>query len=248
MVVMFMRKIIEYDLLEKNMGIDDIVSAESFINISDYKLTYWEFLYKAHTQISNEKFHNMRYYYLNINRLLYKISIPFINMFYYKKSFDSVPIENRNFRKPEIDYFEELYFFYFFSVIELIFVVINKCFVLINECLELGINNKQNSSFETSIANALRNNENINNLSEIKDLEKYISNYKGSIFDVCKRNYRNLYVHDFTGEIPKYKSNDSTNFEIDIKMEDSFADCIALLKELDSFLKLIDKVVIKFIT
>ena len=31
-------------------------------------------------------------------------------------------------------------------------------------------------------------------------------------------------------------------------MEDSFADCIALLKELDSFLKLIDKVVIKFIT
>ena len=92
-------------------------------------------------------------------------------MFYYKKSFDSVPIENRDFRKPEIDYFEELYFFYFFSVIELIFVVINKCFVLINECLELGINNKQNSSFETSIANALRNNENINNLSEIKDLE-----------------------------------------------------------------------------
>lgn len=240
-----MSKIVEYDLLNKNIDKEDINFAKLLIDLDKYKLTYWKNLYERKDKIPKEKFGNMRYYYLNINRMINRLEIPYINMVFYKRKIDEIPEEYRLVRFCEKSCYDDLYFLYFFEVIEMIFIIINKILVLTNDCLELGQDNKSNSNFEANILNAIKEKKDICDSLELKELMNYLSSYKGSIIEICKNDYRNLYVHDYTKEIPKYKEDDSGNvtYEYKLTVENSFDDVIKLLQELKIFLALIDKVI-----
>ena len=80
---------------------------------------------------------------------------------------------------------------------------------------------------------------------EINNYLKYMSNYKTSVFNKAKEDYRNKNTHDFTSEIPKYRIiDDQITFDESLKIDKTYSDLLSLLDELKKYIKLVDDVVI----
>ena len=72
-----------------------------------------------------------------------------------------------------------------------------------------------------------------------------MSNYKTSVFNKTKEDYRNKNAHDFTSEIPKYRIiDDQITFDESLKIDKTYSDLLLLLDELKKYIKLVDNVVI----
>ncbi len=234
-------KVVELDLLKKRIKEEVLNNSRCVVKFDTYMLNYWDKLHKNKNKFKKQnKFENLRYYYLHINREITKLEIPYVNMVYYKNLNENVLPKNKLYRLIDAVSYEELYFYYFFETIEHIYNIINKLLVLINEAFELNQNNKDNNQFEKELLNSLKKSK-LYEKNEIRKLVSYLANYKNSIFERCKTNYRNLYVHDFTNDIPKYKiENGELIFGESLKISGTYKNISDLLCELKNLINLIN--------
>lgn len=236
------------DLLkyEKNKKItdEDIVEVKKIIAADKMKFTYFQLMHEKQNDFKDrERFENMRFYYLNLNKIINYLQVSFLNVYYYQKIYNSISSREKLYRLSDVVFYEELYFYYFFIMVDNIFKIIDKTGILLNDCLNLEIKREDNK-FNILLVKEMEKLKNDSTV-EINNYLQYMSNYDGSTFDKMKRKYRNQNTHNFTSEVPKYRIvGDQITFDDNLKIDKTFEDLLSLLNELNKYIKLVDQVVI----
>ena len=132
------------DLLkyEKNKKItdEDIVEVKKIIAADKMKFTYFQLMHEKQNDFKDrERFENMRFYYLNLNKIINYLQVSFLNVYYYQKIYNSISSREKLYRLSDVVFYEELYFYYFFIMVDNIFKIIDKTGILLNDCLNLEI-------------------------------------------------------------------------------------------------------------
>ena len=235
--------LLQYEI-DKRVTKEDIVEIKKIIDTDKMRFTYFQLLHEKQKNFKNsEQFINERFYCLSLNRSINDLQISFLNAYYYRNMNKSISPKVRLYRLKDAVSYEELYFYYFFITIDSIFKIIDKSGILLNDCLDLELN-KEDNNLNLSVIKtmtAIKNDTTI----EINNYLKYMSNYKTSVFNKAKEDYRNKNTHDFTSEIPKYRIiDDQITFDESLKIDKTYSDLLSLLDELKKYIKLVDDVVI----
>ena len=195
--------LLQYEI-DKKITKENIEEVKKIIDLDNMKFTYFQLLHKKQKDFKDtEQFVNERFYCLSLDRSINDLQISFINAYYYRNMNKSIRPKTKLYRLKDAVSYEELYFYYFFITIDSIFKIIDKTGILLNDCLALGLN-KENNNLNLSVINEMKKMKNDSTL-EINNYLKYISDYKNSVFNRMKEDYRNKNTHDFTNEIPKYR-------------------------------------------
>lgn len=235
--------LLQYEI-DKKITKEDIEEVKKIIDTNNMRFTYFQLLHKKQNDFKDtEQFVNERFYCLSLDRSINDLQISFLNVYYYKNMNKSISPKIKLYRLKDAVSYEELYFYYFFITIDSIFKIIDKTGILLNDCLGLGLS-KEDNNLNLSIINEMNKIKSDLTL-EINNYLKYISNYKNSIFNRMKEEYRNKNTHDFTSEIPKYRIIDNQiMFDESLKIDKTYDDLLLLLNELKKYIKLVDDVVL----
>lgn len=235
--------LLQYEI-DKKITKENIEEVKKIIDYDNIKFTYFQLLHKKQKDFKDtEQFANERFYCLSLNRSINDLQLSFINTYYYRNMNKSISSKNKLYRLKDAASYEELYFYYFFITIDGIFKIIDKTGILLNNCLALGLN-KEDNKLNLSVINEMNKMKNDSTL-EIDNYLKYISDYKNSVFNRMKEDYRNKNTHDFTSEIPKYRIIDNQiMFDESLKIDKTYDDLLLLLDEFKKYIKLVDDVVL----
>ena len=235
--------LLQYEI-DKKITKENIEEVKKIIDLDNIKFTYFQLLHKKQKYFKDtEQFVNERFYCLSLNRSINDLQISFINTYYYRNMNKSISPKIKLYRLKDAVSYEELYFYYFFITIDGIFKIIDKTGILLNNCLALGLN-KEDNNLNSSVINEMKKMKNDSTL-EINNYLKYISDYKNSVFNRMKEDYRNKNTHDFTREIPKYRIIDNQiTFDESLKIDKTYDDLLLLLDEFKKYIKLVDDVVL----
>ncbi len=235
--------LLQYEI-DKKITKENIEKVKKIIDLDNIKFTYFQLLHKKQKDFKyTEQFVNERFYCLSLNRSINDLQISFINAYYYRNMNKAISPKIKLYRLKDAVSYEELYFYYFFITIDGIFKIIDKTGILLNDCLALGLN-KEDNNLNLSVINEMKKMKNDSTL-EINNYLKYISDYKNSVFNRMKEDYRNKNTHDFTSEIPKYRIIDNQiMFDESLKIDKTYDDLLLLLDEFKKYIKLVDDVVL----
>lgn len=235
--------LLQYEI-DKKITKENIEKVKKIIDLDNIKFTYFQLLHKKQKYFKDtEQFVNERFYCLSLNRSINDLQISFINAYYYRNMNKAISPKIKLYRLKDAVSYEELYFYYFFITIDGIFKIIDKTGILLNDCLALGLN-KEDNNLNLSVINEMKKMKNDSTL-EINNYLKYISDYKNSVFNRMKEDYRNKNTHDFTSEIPKYRIIDNQiMFDESLKIDKTYDDLLLLLDEFKKYIKLVDDVVL----
>ena len=235
--------LLQYEI-DKKITKEDVVEIKKIIDSDKMRFTYYQLLHEKQEKFKvSEQFINERFYCLSLNKSINDLQISFLNTYYYRNMNKSINPKVRLYRMKDAVSYEELYFYYFFITVDGIFKIIDKTGILLNDCLNFGLN-KEDNNFNISVIKAMNTIKNDTTI-EINNYLKYMSNYKNSVFNKTKEEYRNKNTHDFTNEIPKYRIIDNQiMFDESLKIDKTYSDLLSLLDELKKYIKLVDDVVI----
>ena len=235
--------LLQYEI-DKKITKEDSVEIKKIIDSDKMRFTYFQLLHENQKKFKvSEQFINERFYCLSLNKSINDLQISFLNTYYYRNMNKSINPKVRLYRTKDAVSYEELYFYYFFITVDGIFKIIDKTGILLNDCLNLGLN-KEDNNFNLLVIKAMTTIKNDTTI-EINNYLKYMSNYKNSVFNKTKEEYRNKNTHDFTSEIPKYRIIDNQiKFDESLKIDKTYSDLLSLLDELKKYIKLVDDVVI----
>lgn len=235
--------LLQYEI-NKKITKKDLAEIRKIVAFDNMKFTYFQLLHKKQKDFNDvEQFVNERFYCLCLNKIINDLQISFLNAYYYRNMNISISPKVRLYRLNDATSYEELYFYYFFITIDIIFKIIDKTGILLNDSLNLGLN-KEDIKFNLLVIKKmgeLRTDSTV----EINNYLKYMSDYKNSIFSKMKEMYRNKNMHNFTSEIPKYRIIDNQIiFDDCLKIDKTYDDLLSLLNELQKYVKLVDEVVL----
>lgn len=231
---------------------------ESYINncftkyydLNKLKIDYWEDLIKKYNGFcALEEYQYLRYYYLNFNKMIKRLSIPWINIIYYKEEIENLENGKYTYFRKHYEKYRELYFYYFFQLIYQSFSIIDKTYRAFIDCFSLNNVNRK-KRIESAVHDEFVNFSNgLEKESAVINLCNNISNYKNSTLEKLKEDYRNKDTHDFTDVIPKCV-NDGNGFKVDnipLDINDCFNDAKKMLKELENHLSLFNQIIKAYI-
>lgn len=235
--------LLQYEI-DKRVTKEDVAEINKIFESDKLKFTYFQLLNEKQKNFKDsEQFINERFYCLSLNRSINDLQISFLNAYYYRNMNMSINPKVKLYRLKDAVSYEELYFYYFFITIDSIFKIIDKTGILLNDCLDLGLN-KEDNNLNLSVIKGMKRMQNDSTV-EINNYLKYISDYKNSVFNKMKEDYRNKNTHYFTSDIPKYRIiDDQITFDESLKIDETYSDLLSLLDELKKYIKLVDDVVI----
>lgn len=237
-----MNQLVKMDLMDKKITLDIVDEAYNIINFEKYKLNFHNELFNVKKVIGEESYNDLNFRYIQMNKELNKLPITFVNMIYYRKKYFEHPEIILLYRFPECSYFQELYFFYFFFLVDNVINFEDKIAIFLNRIFNLGIEeNNVDTNFKQRLIKQIKGNNTLYSNEDIKKLCDYLSNFKYSIYANCKKDYRDLHTHSFTTELPKLEIKDGKKFyNADTNITNSYENCLELLKEFRQLIDLIN--------
>lgn len=244
-----MNQLVKMDLIDKNITQEDIDNAYKIINFNNYKLDFFADLYSLKSKYKLNEYSDYMFFYKQMQKDLSHMPILFVNMIYYGNKFANIPDKYLEYRYSKSEYFEELYFFYFFKLIDDVINFEDKVYIFLNKFFNLNIiGNRIDHKFKNELVNRIKNDKTLYSVEEIKLLSNHLSNYKKTMFYKCKINYRNLHTHSFTTEFPKLTIiDDEECYFSETHVYNSHDDCLELLKEFKQLVDLLNNAVNSYI-
>lgn len=232
------------DLLFKQITEEEVKVISQIFDFNKLKINFSDRIFRDKEKLNLPNYENVRYYTLLLKRNISRLEIPFYNMNHYKNKYSEIEEDMRVSREPDPSTFSELYYYYFFETIFSIFSYIDKIYHYLNECLELNV--VTNKGFEQKMLSSIKENEKLSSNEQVMNLVNYLESYNDSdnLYKTYKENYRNVYTHQYTPELPKYKEVDGEiYFEEFLNIDNTYEDCTKLLEEMKNMVDLFNKAI-----
>lgn len=232
------------DLLFKQITEEEVKVISQIFDFNKLKINFSTKIFTDKEKLNLPNYENVRYYTLLLKRNISRLEIPFYNMNHYKNKYSEIGENMRVSREPDPSTFSELYYYYFFETIFSIFSYIDKIYHYLNECLELNV--VTNKGFEQKVLSSIKENEKLSSNEQVMNLVNYLESYNDSdnLYKTYKENYRNVYTHQYTPELPKYKEVDGEiYFEEFLNIDNTYEDCTKLLEEMKNMVDLFNKAI-----
>lgn len=232
------------DLLFKQITEEEVKVISQIFDFNKLKINFSAKIFRDKEKLNLTNYENVRYYTLLLKRNISRLEIPFYNMNHYKNKYSEIEEDMRVSREPDPSTFSELYYYYFFETIFSIFSYIDKIYHYLNECLELNV--LTNKGFEQKVLSSIKENEKLSSNEQVMNLFNYLERYNDNdnLYRTYKENYRNVYTHQYTPELPKHKEvGGEIYFEEFLNIDSTYGDCMKLLEEMERMVDLFNKAI-----
>ena len=169
-----MNQLVKMDLMDKKITLDIVDEAYNIINFEKYKLNFHNELFNVKKVIGEESYNDLNFRYIQMYKELNKLPITFVNMIYYRKKYFEHPEIILLYRFSECSYFQELYFFYFFFLVDNAINFEDKIAIFLNRIFNLGIEeNNVDTKFKQRLIKQIKENNTLYSNEDIKKLCDY---------------------------------------------------------------------------